>query len=205
MITQIGLFQRSGSQCRPERVEAFLKSLESFFDEPFVTAKLGSVIMGVKTSRLKEVNSNIPYCSSRLCITCDGRIDDPVMPFPLITEAIARQYELFGVNCWNRIEGDYAIACWDVQARNLNLVRDAFGTRPLNYYCTEEVVIWSSDLSYLIALIGRELEVDDYYIADYLTECQCLYRTPYENIRCVEPGTVLTITQEGLRRHEFWD
>ncbi|WP_310468702.1 asparagine synthase-related protein [Sphingomonas sp.] len=46
---------------------------------------------------------------------------------------LLRAWERWGVDCFARIEGDFAAAIWDRRERRLVLARDALGQRPLFY------------------------------------------------------------------------
>src|SRR5215211_2013836 len=47
------------------------------------------------------------------------------------TEVIAHAYEEWGSRCLERLNGDFAIAIWDREQREVFLARDRFGVRPL--------------------------------------------------------------------------
>jgi glutamine phosphoribosylpyrophosphate amidotransferase len=47
------------------------------------------------------------------------------------TEVIAHAYQEWGVECLQRLNGDFAIAVWDRDREELFLARDRFGVRPL--------------------------------------------------------------------------
>lgn len=204
MITQVGRFQRADTRGAEERAAAFVQSLVTFFDSPFELETTGRVIMGTQSADGAAPPAARPVATARLCVICDGRIDDPATAMSP-AGFMASAFERYGISCCDRVEGDYAMACYETDALALHLARDPCGARPLYYYLTSEEVIWSSDLLYLATFLGPMLEIDDGYIADYLTGCQCLHRTPYEAIHSVEPGTVLTVTRDKVKTHKFWD
>ena len=47
------------------------------------------------------------------------------------TEVIVHAFEQWGLACFDRFNGQWAIALWDRQARRLVLARDRLGVRPL--------------------------------------------------------------------------
>ena len=103
-----------------------------------------------------------------------------------------------------RLLGDFALALWDPFTRTLLLARDAFGTRPLYYYINAKRIVWSSELRPLIDLAGITPEVDDAYVAGYLTSSNELWRTPYNGIRCVQPGHVVVVRSGRIEEQRFW-
>ena len=47
------------------------------------------------------------------------------------TEVLLRGFQRWGHNLWGRLNGIFAVACWEVEAQRLTLARDGFGVKPL--------------------------------------------------------------------------
>ena len=47
------------------------------------------------------------------------------------TEVLLQGFLRWGAALWPRLNGIFAVACWEVQAQRLTLVRDGFGVKPL--------------------------------------------------------------------------
>lgn len=204
MITQVGLLTRHpGEKCERERASAFIDTVETFFHRRFSSQIIGPVIMGVVASSKRELTGI--EATRAVCITSDARLDDPVQSTLGTSAFLASQYERYGMRCWSRLVGDYAVACWDAREQVLHLVRDFCGTRPLYIHCNADVVLWSSSLRFLMAMLGPALEIDDNYIAEFLTGTSTRERTPYQGIRSVPPGFALTIQGEKQTTKQFWD
>jgi len=59
-------------------------------------------------------------------------------------EAFAKAFVLWGVQCANRINGDFAVIVIDRKKNEVHLFRDATGTRPLTYCFDENQLIFAS-------------------------------------------------------------
>jgi asparagine synthase (glutamine-hydrolysing) len=101
--------------------------------------------------------------------------------------------------------GDFALALWDPFARKLLLARDPFGTRPLFYLANAKQIFWSSTLESILELAEVSIEIDDEYIADYLSvQIPHPSRTPYVGIAAVEPGHIVTTFNGQVSARRFW-
>jgi asparagine synthase (glutamine-hydrolysing) len=120
-----------------------------------------------------------------------------------ITIAMAA-YLKFGSDFLPRLIGDFALSLWEPRTRTLLLARDAIGPRPLYYHANAERIIWSSELAPLLDSAGIELEVNDEYIAGYLTNGPAPELTPYKDIYAVHPGHTVVAENGRLRAQRFW-
>lgn len=177
----------------------------------------GSVGMSYRvfhTSRESRMERQ-PVVSPHGCILVwDGRLDNREELLALLgdklksdqTDAamVMAAYEIWGVDCLRRLIGDFALSLWDPMIKVLLLARDPFGARTLYYHLNKERIIWSSLLRPLLNSARLELEVDDEYIAGYLTTATELERTPYRGIHCVPPGSVILAQDEHQQVQRFW-
>lgn len=66
------------------------------------------------------------------------------------TEVVLRSYEVWGVECFRRFNGMWALAIVDKNNKKLVLSRDRFGKKPLYYYQTEDAFIFASEIKALL-------------------------------------------------------
>jgi asparagine synthase (glutamine-hydrolysing) len=175
---------------------------------------LGMVYRAFHTNResRREVQ---PFVSNEGHILCwDGRLDNRDELVSILRDELLGQdtdvaivlvsYQRWGMGFLSRIIGDFALALWDSGTRTLLLARDPSGPRPLFYHFNKNRIIWSSELSPLLHLAGVELEVNDDYVAGYLTREPELGLTPYRDIHAVPPAHVIQAREARVEGHRFW-
>jgi asparagine synthase (glutamine-hydrolysing) len=119
-------------------------------------------------------------------------------------EIVMAAYLKWGVNFLRRVVGDYALALWDSTQQTLMLARDPFGIRPLFYALSSNSVIWASYLGPILDAGRLDPQIDDEYIAGFLTTFPEPWQTPYKGIDAVPPGQVIKITKTECYKHRFW-
>lgn len=103
------------------------------------------------------------------------------------------------------VVGEFAFALWDPHRRSLLLGRDHIGARTLYFYKDDDCVIFSSELEPLMDVAGAPLEINEEFIADYLTYDPEPHLTPYKHFQSVSPFHLMKITHDGqLRKWPYW-
>ena len=74
-----------------------------------------------------------------------------------------------GADGMDALDGAFAAAWWDGDARRLTLLRDPFGVRSLYYAEHRGVFYFASEIKQLLAIPGFPREIDDAAIHKYLT------------------------------------
>jgi asparagine synthase (glutamine-hydrolysing) len=107
--------------------------------------------------------------------------------------------------------GMFAFALWDRRDRNLSLVRDRLGEKPLYWSAEGDRVLFGSELRSLVAGFGRVPDLDRDSIAllmryNYVPAP----RSIYGNIGKLEAGTILKVScRDGVASirgtHRYWD
>lgn len=119
-------------------------------------------------------------------------------------EAIARTiYKRWGADGFVHLIGDWSLVIRDRANRTTVLASDFAGVRPLYYHVQAGRVLWSSRLQTLVEETGIT-ELDEQYIAGFLTVGGCANRTPYKGIYSVPPGHAVCVSPDGTRVNRFW-
>ncbi|WP_329068106.1 asparagine synthase (glutamine-hydrolyzing) [Streptomyces sp. NBC_01429] len=120
------------------------------------------------------------------------------------TEVVLRGYLEWGEALPERLNGMYAFAIWDGRHRKLVMVRDRMGIKPFSYYRTADGVLFGSEPKAILAnpLARARVRLDG------LRELFAFVKTPghgvWDGMHEVEPGTVVTVDRDGLRRRVYW-
>jgi len=120
------------------------------------------------------------------------------------TEVIIYGYKQWGTEVFNRLNGMFGLAIWDVKGKKLVLARDAMGIK-LIYYRIENGNVWfGSEIRPILTATAEKPEVDPVALNLFLR-----YRytpsplTLFRGIRKLAPGTLLVI-ENGADRLERW-
>jgi asparagine synthase (glutamine-hydrolysing) len=110
------------------------------------------------------------------------------------TEVILKAYARWGRECVQHLRGMFAFTLWDAARQELFLARDPFGIKPLYYYQTKELFLFSSEIRALLAsgLIPRRLSLEG--LSSYLY-CGSVQEplTIIEGVRSLLPGHCLVV------------
>lgn len=122
------------------------------------------------------------------------------------TETLLAAYAKWGTNCLNRFSGMYAFAIWDREQKELCLVRDRMGVKPLYYYMDEEKIIFASEIRAILAsgYVPKCISMQGLY--EYFS-CQSVSYplTIIRGIRQLEAGSYLKIKQGKTERAKYWN
>jgi asparagine synthase (glutamine-hydrolysing) len=110
------------------------------------------------------------------------------------TEVLLAAIEAWGFEqALERFNGMFAFALWDGHERELHLVRDRLGIKPLYVRGGGDTVIFGSELRALRAHPDLEPRLDREWLDQYLRGTRTpTTRTIYDGVRSVQPGTYLT-------------
>lgn len=121
------------------------------------------------------------------------------------TETIIHLYEQYGIDGIPQLRGMFAYAIWDARRRQLLLVRDRFGKKPLYYSILPKGLFFGSELKCLYP-VGVPLEIDDqalrlYFQFSYIPDPL----SPYKAVRKLPPGGWLLYDCDGtVRQGLYW-
>jgi asparagine synthase (glutamine-hydrolysing) len=120
------------------------------------------------------------------------------------TEVVLRGYLQWGEAVADRLNGMYAFAIWDSRVRRLVMIRDRMGIKPFYFYPTPDGVLFGSEPKAILANPLAERIVD----IDGLREMMVQVKTPkhavWKNMQEVEPGTIVTVDENGVRERTYW-
>jgi asparagine synthase (glutamine-hydrolysing) len=123
------------------------------------------------------------------------------------TEVILHAFEQWGIDCLHRFRGMFAFGLWDARARQLWLVRDRIGVKPLYYSVHHGRITYASEIKALLMDPDQPRAVDREAFFHYLS----FLTTPspstlFAGIRKLPPGTWLRVDSDGaITERRYWD
>ena len=123
------------------------------------------------------------------------------------TEVLVHAYEQWGEGFLGRLNGEFAIAIWDREARELLLARDRFGIRPLFLADLGGDVAFASEASALLRHPAAERRLDPFALVETFTLWSVLPdRSAFPGIRELPAGHLVRVGANGLGPlRRWWD
>jgi asparagine synthase (glutamine-hydrolysing) len=122
------------------------------------------------------------------------------------TECIVHAYEAFGLECFSRLRGMFAVALLDLRAGRLVLARDRLGKKPL-YYTTlaNGTFAFASELKSLFEVPGfaprtSSQATHDYFALGYVPAPASIF----EGVSKLPPAHVLVANRQGVAVTRYW-
>jgi asparagine synthase (glutamine-hydrolysing) len=123
------------------------------------------------------------------------------------TEVIVHAYEQWGIECLHKFRGMFGIALWDGRQRQLWLIRDRMGIKPVYYSQHHGRITFASEIKALLADPQQRRGVDEesfYHYLSFMTSPAP--RTLFDGIRKLPPATWLRISENGaMQEYRYWD
>ncbi len=120
------------------------------------------------------------------------------------TEVLVHLYEEYGLEFVHRLNGMFAMAIWDVRKKNLVLLRDRMGKKPLYYRVESDRILYASELKSLLRAPNILRKLDPIALDQYLT-CQYVPhpRTIYQGIHKLPPGCLALWSEHNNSFHSL--
>ena len=119
---------------------------------------LGQCMLQTTPESLEE-HQPLANENESLVLVMDGRVDNwqelrvkllgkgAILRDRSDAELVIRAYEIWGGECLQHIDGDFALVIWNTIKREVFCARDRMGNRPLYCWRKENTFVFSSDLS----------------------------------------------------------
>lgn len=121
------------------------------------------------------------------------------------TEVLIEAYARWGINCIHHFKGMFAFAIWDDVEKELCIVRDRMGVKPVYYYTDNHCLVFASEIrsilkSGLVApLINKEA------LVDYLSfQSISSPNTLIKGIRQLEAGHYISVKKNSVQIKQYW-
>jgi asparagine synthase (glutamine-hydrolysing) len=123
------------------------------------------------------------------------------------TEVILHAFEQWGIACLNKFRGMFAIALWDGKRRELWLIRDRIGIKPLYYSIHHARITFASEIKALLQDRDQKRAVHQEAFYHYLSFLATpAPQTLFDGIKKLPGGTWLRVSEDGqIREQRYWD
>ncbi|MEY2243507.1 asparagine synthase (glutamine-hydrolyzing) [Streptomyces sp. BF23-18] len=167
--------------------------------QPLILARDGRTVLAVvftgEVYNHARLRSELAALGHRFATRCDS-------------EVVLHAIDAWGEGAPARLEGMFAYAAWEPLSRRLTLVRDRFGIKPLCYARVADAVVFGSEPKAVLAhpAVTARLDLDG--LRELLLSAHPMIKTPgrsvFAGLKEVAPGTVVTVTREGVRVRRYW-
>jgi asparagine synthase (glutamine-hydrolysing) len=117
-------------------------------------------------------------------------------------EIALRSYIQKGIEAFSEFNGMYAFAIWDDIRKEVIIVRDKAGEKPLYYCYGKDYFAFASEMKCLLEIVKPEYNVE---ALSYLAfEFTCGRETLFKDIFCLEPGEFIRSSDGHFSVHSYW-
>lgn len=154
-----------------------------------------------------------PLLDSRFTLTFSGRLNNraelihtlgiPVQQAALLADSaiVLAAFRQWRENSFAKLVGEFALAIWDAQTRQMFLCRDLSGSEPLHWHRQAGFFAYASMPKGLFALSDIAKQLDEESLARFIVGLDVV--SLYRGIQSVKPGHYLVLTQETIREQCF--
>lgn len=197
--------------------EAVLDAQSDVGPHDRVLRSIGSSAIGRRLYRLlpEDAHDAGPLIDGDLGLVADARIDNRdelgsllgLGSLAAVSDAriVFQAYRRWGVDLVDHVIGDYAIAAWNERLRELILIRDVSGQRPLHYHLGAGWAAFSTMPYALAALPGMSARIDADMVSEFVADLPRRGAPSYyRDVRRVEPGQIVTIRNGTAQTRPYW-
>ncbi|MGZ5135928.1 MAG: asparagine synthase (glutamine-hydrolyzing), partial [Flavitalea sp.] len=121
------------------------------------------------------------------------------------TEVLVEAYARWGINCIHHFKGMFAFAVWDDTEKELCIVRDRMGVKPVYYYTDNNFLVFASEIrsilkSGLVAPLINKNALVDYLSFQSISSPNTLIK----GIRQLEAGHYISVKNNSVEIKQYW-
>lgn len=122
------------------------------------------------------------------------------------TEVIVHLYEEYGEKFVEHLNGQFAIAIWDIKLQKLILVRDRVGIVPLFYSTNNGQLLFASEIKGILSALPCAPSINALALDQLMTFWAPVSpATMFKNIFEVSPGHMLIAQDGSFSSQQYWD
>lgn len=106
------------------------------------------------------------------------------------TEVVLKAFEVYGTNCFSKLNGQFALIIWDKKDKTLTIARDRYGIRPLYILQHKNIYYFSSEMKAFDKIEGYQREFNMENVFEHALLWNTIGdNTLFKNIRALSAGT----------------
>jgi asparagine synthase (glutamine-hydrolysing) len=120
-------------------------------------------------------------------------------------EVLLAAFAHWDANCFERLNGMWAVVIYDAVKQQLTLSRDRFGIKPLYYAIVNHTLYFGSEVKFLLSFLPS-LEINEARAMEYLVQNVVDHHeeTLFEQVYQLLPATYAVFNRRGLVKHTYW-
>lgn len=217
-----GIVRRTGlaTERDRERVDAMVHALVHRGPDASTVQAIGEAVLGITRLTIRAPEGGwqpVIDSASGAAAICNGEIDNHnelrawlsehrhAVADPGDVSVLSPLYAELGPSFSARLIGAFAIAVWDPETKELLLVRDRAGERPLFYVETPDEIVFATEIAALAADPAARWTIDGDGVLRYLQRGVFPAPfSPFEEIRKVRPGEYVRFGPSETKSQRYW-
>ena len=117
------------------------------------------------------------------------------------TEVLLNAYIKWGEDCLHRFNGMFSFIIYDKLKKNIFIARDRFGIKPFYYYLSNDIFVFSSEITPIINVLAEKPEPNYQIIFDFLlyNRTDHTEETFFKNIKKLQHGCKMLINLKDCK------
>jgi len=214
-----GLYRRTGAGVTESELEAMVDAMDHRGPDGRGTWRDGPVGLGHQHLQTTPESkyASLPEASDdgKRVLTMDGRVDNRTALCDALgldesltltdSQLLLAAYDEWGVECFERVVGAFAVVIYDRELGRLVCARDATGIKPFYYTLDDDLFAFGTEPKSICSLPDVPEVVDDASVFAFLTEeLHDPEATFFEEISRLPSGQVMVVEAETARTRSYW-
>lgn len=124
------------------------------------------------------------------------------------TEVIVEGLAEYGQDFFEKLNGMFAIAAWNIKESRLILSRDRYGTKPLYYWQNGRTFLFASEIKAFFPHPEFEIKLNESVLNEYFTFQNVFrYQTLFDGVEMLPPANTIEINSKTrqISHNSWWD
>ena len=217
MSVEFGLWNFQQTSVDPIRIQRVRKMLSAYAcdgESEYADDEVRLLHLQFHVTPESE-NERQPFLTnSGKTLLWDGRLDNRQELIGSLCDALrddlsdaaiaAAALESWGTRGLKKLVGDWALSLWNPEERVVLLAKDFLGARSLFYTVEENCFVWSTLIDPLLLARQRTFQLQEEYLAGWLSHFPATHLTPFAGIHSVPPGSYVLFRPKAVTVRQYW-